>query len=438
MLLNKYDKTIHSFDTVLNVLEWDRDFVSPKNSKQSMENEIRVIQLAKMEFIRRSFPKLSPTDSYAYLKFKKDYLYSYTLPARLEDSIIKTINDVYLEYKLSLNSGDIKVLAEKFAVMIGFLKEEIEAIPIKVLTNYNKLINYTAGSIFAESIDSFMSDIKCFAIGLIKAFGYTNRDTAEREYNVNTVEEMEKIMNEYGVDMDSLVLQCDSANSCLQLFPNDVRMTYSLPSTRNIILHEIGHVIYMQNIPKHFEYKSYIKPNCRVMDESIALLYELCINPASMFFSKRFLKTARRDITTNFLRALHVVIRYEIERDLYNGDLNPIDIFDVLNQKYSTYFNIQIDNQPALLLQDPHWFKGIFGYFPIYVISLIISLHIFFKYEMQKLSPKDVIDLLSEKVFALGSSVDIEQCLKNIGITDFQETTCKVLRKLGEVYYAKN
>ena len=52
---------------------------------------------------------------------------------------------------------------------------------------------------------------------------------------------------------------------------------------------------------------------------------------------------------------LHIMIRYEIERDLFNGDLQAKDLPQVWNDKYEEYLGIRPDTDAKGVLQDMHW-----------------------------------------------------------------------------------
>jgi carboxypeptidase Taq len=74
---------------------------------------------------------------------------------------------------------------------------------------------------------------------------------------------------------------------------------------------------------------------------------------------------------------LHIVIRYEIERDLIRGDLAVEDVPDVWNDKYEEYLGIRPDTDAAGCLQDIHWSHGNFGYFPTYSLGSAMAAQLY-------------------------------------------------------------
>jgi carboxypeptidase Taq len=67
--------------------------------------------------------------------------------------------------------------------------------------------------------------------------------------------------------------------------------------------------------------------------------------------------------------SLHVIIRFEIERDMMAGKIDVPDLPSVWNEKYEKYLGIQIENDSEGALQDIHHAYGLFGYFPSYALG---------------------------------------------------------------------
>jgi len=74
---------------------------------------------------------------------------------------------------------------------------------------------------------------------------------------------------------------------------------------------------------------------------------------------------------------LHIVIRFEIERDLIAGELAVEDIPEVWNDKYEEYLGIRPDSDAEGCLQDIHWSHGMFGYFPTYSLGSVLAAQLF-------------------------------------------------------------
>ncbi|MNP31134.1 putative metalloprotease YpwA [compost metagenome] len=66
---------------------------------------------------------------------------------------------------------------------------------------------------------------------------------------------------------------------------------------------------------------------------------------------------------------LHIIIRYEIEKMLFNEGLSVKDLPEVWNAKYQEYLGITPPNDGLGVLQDVHWSGGDFGYFASYSLG---------------------------------------------------------------------
>ncbi|OXX42209.1 carboxypeptidase M32, partial [Vibrio sp. V17_P4S1T151] len=70
----------------------------------------------------------------------------------------------------------------------------------------------------------------------------------------------------------------------------------------------------------------------------------------------------------------HVILRYEIERDLINGHIKHTDVPELWDQKMQAYLGLstQGNNQNGCM-QDIHWTDGSFGYFPSYTLGAMYA-----------------------------------------------------------------
>ncbi|MFZ5434514.1 MAG: carboxypeptidase M32, partial [Calditrichota bacterium] len=71
---------------------------------------------------------------------------------------------------------------------------------------------------------------------------------------------------------------------------------------------------------------------------------------------------------------LHIIIRFEIERDLFAGKIRVMDLPNVWNDKMEAYLGVvPPNNGKEGVLQDIHWSGGMFGYFPTYSLGNIAA-----------------------------------------------------------------
>ena len=142
---------------------------------------------------------------------------------------------------------------------------------------------------------------------------------------------------------------------------------------------------------------------------------------------------------------LHIVVRFEIERDLVRGDLAVEDVPEVWNDKYEEYLGIRPDTDSEGCLQDIHWSHGNFGYFPTYSLGSVMAAQLFAAAEAEiddldaKVADGDFGDLqawLGENVHRHGSRYETNELVERAtgealsadAFTDYVEA------KYGELY----
>lgn len=74
---------------------------------------------------------------------------------------------------------------------------------------------------------------------------------------------------------------------------------------------------------------------------------------------------------------LHIIVRFEIERDLIRGDLDVDELPGVWNRKMKEKLEVEPDSDTNGCLQDIHWSQGSFGYFPTYTLGSVFAAQLF-------------------------------------------------------------
>jgi carboxypeptidase Taq len=118
---------------------------------------------------------------------------------------------------------------------------------------------------------------------------------------------------------------------------------------------------------------------------------------------------------------LHIIIRFEIERDLFAGKVAVNELPDLWNQKYAEYLGVKVENDSEGVMQDTHWASGLFGYFPSYALGNIYCGQIATKIskdlpEWRKdlaIGKLDLVnDWLKTNIHSLGNLYDPEELIK--------------------------
>lgn len=81
--------------------------------------------------------------------------------------------------------------------------------------------------------------------------------------------------------------------------------------------------------------------------------------------SPSFIRVEADEVTYN----LHIMLRFDLERDLINGNLQPKDLPSAWNERFTSDFGMTPSTHAEGCLQDIHWSAGLIGYFPTYALG---------------------------------------------------------------------
>jgi carboxypeptidase Taq len=84
---------------------------------------------------------------------------------------------------------------------------------------------------------------------------------------------------------------------------------------------------------------------------------------------KSFIRVSADEVTYG----LHIVLRYELELAMVEGDLAVADVPAAWNDRMRDYLGLEVPDDTHGVLQDVHWSEGIFGYFPTYALGNVIA-----------------------------------------------------------------
>ena len=74
--------------------------------------------------------------------------------------------------------------------------------------------------------------------------------------------------------------------------------------------------------------------------------------------------------------SLHVILRFELEREMLAGTVTPADLPEAFDAKLRSYLGVEPADVVEGVLQDVHWSDSGFGYFPTYALCNVISLQL--------------------------------------------------------------
>jgi carboxypeptidase Taq len=332
----------------------------------------------------------------------------------------------------------------------------------KTATPYDALIDIFEPKMTADSIATVFDDLKTSLISIMErcknAPKQPNSSILKRKIPIDIQEKISKSLAkfvEYDVESSNAGGRIDETEHPFTTgYFDDVRITThyyedKFDSSIFSVLHEAGHATYEQNLNHEWIYQP-IGTGCSYgFHESQSRFIENIVGRSREFWEYFFpkLKTlvgkAFSDVDLDaFVHAinkvepikkrvdsdevtycLHIIIRFEMERDLFADKLTIAELPQIWNQKYMDYLDLKIENDSEGVMQDTHWASGYFGYFPTYALGNIYSGQILSAIERdmpnwQKLLAKgnfhNIKQWLTKNVYSHGNLYDPADFLKKI------------------------
>ena len=239
---------------------------------------------------------------------------------------------------------------------------------------------------------------------------------------------------------------------------HDVRITThyyeeDLASSMYSVIHEGGHALYELHSGEAFEntviaggasmsihesqsrfFENIIGrslPFCRYILPKVQEIFpaELAGVTGEMFYRavNRAQASLIRTEADELTYPMHIMVRYELEKALFEGNLTVSELPDAWNEKMRAYLGVEVPDDAHGVLQDVHWAGGSFGYFPSYALGSAYGAQMLavmkkdvdvdFCVEKGDLAP--VVSWLTEHVFRHSAMYDPNVLLKKCCGADF-------------------
>lgn len=325
-------------------------------------------------------------------------------------------------------------------------------------SKYNVLLDYFEPGITAEKIDILFGELKNAIVSLMGRIKSSGVKIDASFFNQTFTPAEQKDFSEYilkKMDYDFEAGRLDiSVHPFTTAFDNkDVRITtnYKKNEFRTAMfgcIHEGGHAIYEQDIPDSLKGTMLATGVSMGIHESQSRFYENILGRSLSFWTYFFPEAKKRfaqfkdvtlddfykgvnDVKPSLIRieadeltySLHIIIRYEIEKAIFEDGVSADELPGLWNSKYKEYLGIEPKNDAEGILQDVHWSSGSFGYFPSYALGNLYGaqfLHIMKKDipDMDKRIENGDLEAvhswLSEHIHKYGSVYKPEELIKNV------------------------
>jgi len=328
-------------------------------------------------------------------------------------------------------TGDWKTFLPAFEGVVATAREESQLrADVLGLAPYDAMMEQYDPGNRATDIDPVFAGLKAFLKDFVpEALAHQEDKLARRPlkplnapFPIDRQKALGLVMMEaIGFDFDHGRLDVSHHPFCGGV-PTDIRMTTRYTEAEFLTslmgtLHETGHGLYEQNLPQEWthwpvgrargmaihesqslfvekqiarspEFWEWAMPHVReTLGEEAVAGWELEDVLAHVHLIERGLIRVDADEATY---PLHVILRYEIEKDLIEGRLAARDVPEAWDAKMREYLGLStIDNMKDGPMQDVHWPSGALGYFPSYTLGAIIAAQLWAAIERDHPSARD-------------------------------------------------
>lgn len=406
------------------VLGWDQETHLPAKGATHRSQQIATLSgiahdMYTSESLGALINELKSTDGLSVAQAKnvklaaEDYEMSkkYTTDFVIKSS--QATSKAFHSWVKAREANDFKIFEENLAALVELKQEETKILGYKDHP-YDALLNLYEPKAKTAEIDTLFENVKKELVGLvgqIKKKPQVNNDflfkTFDKDKQWNFGLDLLKNM---GYDFDAGRQDVSAHPFTTSFSPQDVRVTTrvdenDLGNMTWSCIHEGGHALYEQGLPA----SQYGLPLSQAVSlgihESQSRLWENNVGRSLPYWKAHFGKLSAtfptqlagvsvedfykgiNRIAPNLIRTeadelhyhFHVLIRFELEKEMLTGALKVADLEKAWNERYEHYLGVKPSKSSEGVLQDIHWSHGSFGYFPTYSLGSFYAAQLFEK-----------------------------------------------------------
>ena len=412
-------RQLYHYSHAASILGWDRNAMMPpkgNTARAAAEAELQALmhrvrtdpQLAD-ELRAAQSEALSDTERANLREMNRDWRAANALPESLVQT--KSLAGAKCEHawRGQRAANDWRGFLQNFREVVRLSREEARLLADDSgLSRYDALMDRYEPGVRSADIDRIFGAVKQWLPQLITRVQAKQRIepliTPIGPFPVATQRTMNlAVMKKLGFDFDAGRLD-ESAHPFSGGVPEDVRLTtryrdddfvQSLMGT----IHETGHARFEQNLPREWLGQPIGHARSYGIHESQSLSFEMQLARSRAFtgllapllnehfgaqpaFAPDNLHCVLTRVKPGLIRVnadevtypAHIILRYEIERALIEGEIEPDDIPALWDEKMQTLLGLDTrGNDKDGCLQDVHWSDGSFGYFPSYTLGAMYA-----------------------------------------------------------------
>lgn len=417
-----YVKKMKSYGEALDVMYWDLRTGAPRKGVEARSEVIGELsaEMFKMSVsgeMGQYLEQLSQPETYEQLddinrklveECKKEYDRSKKIPPEMYQAYVVLTSQAESIWEEAKQKADFAMFQPYLEKIVATNRQFIELWGYEGHP-YNTLLDMYEPGMTVEKLDRLFADVREQLVPLVSAIQQSPNkpDTSflQQSFDASQQKKFSMFMlNELGYDFDAGRLDESVHPFATGLNPGDVRITTRyLPDDVTSALfgtiHECGHALYEQNISKELIGTPLCTGTSMGIHESQSRFWENMIGRSLPFWQRYYPKlqqmfpeqlgsvpvqpffNAINRVEPSLIRIeadeltynLHIMIRYEIEKSLFDGSLQVADLPAYWNEKYEQYIGVVPAHDGEGVLQDVHWSGGAFGYFPSYSLGNMYS-----------------------------------------------------------------
>ena len=345
---------------------------------------------------------------------KKHYDEQTKLPEELVAETAKQQVITIDVWKKAKASKDFSMFKPELEKLVDLRKKAAEILMEvkKTATPYDALIDIFEPKMTAESISKVFAELRVGLVSLIRkcevAPKQPDMSILERRVPIDIQRKIAESLTEligYDIKSKDAGGRIDETEHPFTTgYYDDVRITThyyedNFASSMFSTLHEAGHALYEQNLNRDWIFQPVGTGCSSGFHESQSRFVENIIGRSREFWI--YFLPKLKELTGNILSdvdldrfvhavnqvkpskirveadevtyCLHIIIRFNLERDLFANKITVAELPQIWNQTYKEYLGVDIENDSEGVMQDTHWSSGLFGYFPSYALGNIFS-----------------------------------------------------------------
>ncbi|MCL2377574.1 MAG: carboxypeptidase M32 [Defluviitaleaceae bacterium] len=415
-----YLERIGMFAQAMSILSFDSETIAPEGgleirAKRAGFFQLEVYNMATSDTMKGFLEALEPhqneLDEHTkaiYRLTKKKYDEATKFPPELVQAYAQLREESGSVWRKARVENNYKAFAPYLKRLIEMKKQMLELRADEIPEGgqpYDIFLDDFEEGMTIKQYDDFFEKLKATVVPLIKQVAASKKkiDTSfmNTKVDIPTQREISKLLsNRIGYDLNRGYIGEAMHPFCMGTHKTDVRITThyyeeDFLSSFYSVMHEIGHAVYEQNVGDDIADNVLGSGASSGIHESQSRLYENIIGRNLAFWEhitdelKALLPKEFVDITPHMFYeaaneskpslirveadeltySMHVIIRYEIEKMIFDGEADVDDLPAIWNQKYQDYLGITPPDDADGVMQDIHWSMGLFGYFPTYALG---------------------------------------------------------------------